>query len=138
MLTGYVEKIKPLYGRVHRTLALLPSVDRLTIGLLIILASVTGFGAMRLWLIWPSKSPVIIEKNTGLAEIREAVKTKISINTENQKPQGQYVASKNGKAYHYPWCPGALKIKDENKIWFGSREGAEKTGYKPAVNCPGL
>lgn len=51
---------------------------------------------------------------------------------------GKYVASKSGAAYHYPWCPGALKIKEENKIFFNTKEEAEKRGYKPAGNCPGL
>ena len=52
--------------------------------------------------------------------------------------QGKFVASKSGSAYHYPWCPSALKIKEENKVWFETREEAEAKGYKPAANCPGL
>lgn len=52
--------------------------------------------------------------------------------------QGQYVASKNGTKYHLPWCPGALQINDANKIWFDSKESAEKAGYAPASNCKGI
>ena len=51
---------------------------------------------------------------------------------------GLLVGSKNGTAYHLPACPGANRIKEENKIWFASREEAEKLGYKPASNCEGL
>lgn len=51
---------------------------------------------------------------------------------------GTLVGSKNSDKYHYPWCPGALRIKDENKVWFASKEEAEKAGYVPAKNCPGL
>lgn len=51
---------------------------------------------------------------------------------------GQYVASKTGKSYHLPWCPGAKQIKEENKVWFSSKEDAEAKGYKPAGNCPGI
>lgn len=51
---------------------------------------------------------------------------------------GGYVASKNGTAYHFPWCPGALTMKEENKIYFETKEEAEKAGYKPAGNCKGL
>ena len=52
--------------------------------------------------------------------------------------KGRYVASKSGTAYHFPWCQGALKIKEENKIWFQTKEEAESRGYKPAGNCDGL
>ena len=128
MILQIAKKIKPL----------LPSVDKLTVPLLIILASVAGFGAVRLWLIWPAKSPVAVEENAGFAGIGEAVKTKSSVNTENQNLQGKYVASKNGKSYHFPWCSGARSIKEENKIWFNSKGEAEKAGYAPAGNCPGL
>jgi methylphosphotriester-DNA--protein-cysteine methyltransferase len=37
-----------------------------------------------------------------------------------------------------PDCPGAKQISEQNKIWFASIEEAEKAGYKPAGNCPGL
>jgi hypothetical protein len=51
---------------------------------------------------------------------------------------GSYVASKNGTKYHYPWCSGAKRIKDENKVWFNTVEQALAAGYTPAANCPGL
>lgn len=51
---------------------------------------------------------------------------------------GTYVASKSGSAYHYPWCSGAQRIKEENKIWFATKEDAEAAGYRPAGNCKGL
>jgi len=52
--------------------------------------------------------------------------------------QGSFVGSKNSDKYHYPWCPGAQRIKEENKVWFTSREDAESRGYTPAGNCKGL
>src|SRR3989338_3692479 len=51
---------------------------------------------------------------------------------------GQVVASKSGSKYHLPWCSGAQAIKEENKVWFASREAAEAAGYEPAANCKGL
>jgi len=51
---------------------------------------------------------------------------------------GAYVGSRNGSKYHFPWCPGAQQIKEENKVWFSSVEEAQKAGYTPAANCKGL
>lgn len=51
---------------------------------------------------------------------------------------GGYVASKNGDKYHLPWCAGALRIKEENKVWFKTKEEAEAAGYRPASNCKGI
>ncbi len=48
------------------------------------------------------------------------------------------VASKSGTKYHFPWCAGAKRILDENKIFFDSSEEARKAGYTPAANCKGL
>ena len=62
----------------------------------------------------------------------------------DQLPAGREVVSqrivgnKTSKIYHYENCPGALKMKEENKIYFGSAGGARSAGYKPAGNCPGL
>ncbi len=52
--------------------------------------------------------------------------------------EGKYVASKSGTKYHLPWCGGAQQIKEENKIWFNTKEDAEKAGYTPASNCKGI
>ncbi len=49
-----------------------------------------------------------------------------------------YVASKNGSVYHLPWCSGALKMSEENKIFFETKDDAENDGYRAAKNCDGL
>ena len=51
---------------------------------------------------------------------------------------GEVVASKNGTKYYLPWCGTVKNIKEENKVWFASREAAEAAGYAPAANCKGL
>ncbi len=56
----------------------------------------------------------------------------------SQEKSGMYVASRNGKVYHLPTCPGAKRIKDENKVWFKDKHDAEVHGYKPASNCKGM
>jgi hypothetical protein len=49
-----------------------------------------------------------------------------------------YVASKNSTVYHFPWCSGAKRISDSNRITFKTKEEAEQAGYRPAANCKGL
>jgi hypothetical protein len=92
----------------------------------------------------------------GRFSLLEASKPKISINMCDLSPQiafsqhetnppkdeaalaqkGQFVGSKSSNKYHLPECSGAKRITSANKIWFQSREEAEKAGYSPAGNCP--
>lgn len=59
--------------------------------------------------------------------------------TKSETPvEGGYVASRSGTKYHLPWCGSAKQIKEENKIWFATKEEAEKAGYTPASNCKGI
>ncbi len=50
---------------------------------------------------------------------------------------GGYVASRSGKAYYYPWCGTAQRIKPQNLVRFPTVEAAEKAGYVPG-NCSGM
>lgn len=104
---------------------------------IIFLVGMTGFGLGRLSILWPAKEPLkIITNNQDTITNNQVEITKKAVSGVSSK--GKYVASKSGTSYHYPWCQGALKIKEENKIWFQTREEAEKAGYKPAGNCEGL
>lgn len=49
-------------------------------------------------------------------------------------PQGTklFVASVNSSLFHHKDCSSANQIKEENKVWFTSREEAEKAGYGPS------
>lgn len=138
MISQQLEKIKAWLKKHPRDLY---------VAWLIFLAAVTSSGLGRMAVLWPDKRPLTIERVSD-GSVRAGLNA--TIDTTHQKPQpaytavrnapahGKYVASKNGTSYHYPWCGGASRIKDENKIWFDSKEAAEKAGYKPAGNCPGL
>ena len=45
------------------------------------------------------------------------------------------VVSKNSDKYHFTWCSGAKRIKEENKIWFADESAALAAGYTKAGNC---
>lgn len=48
---------------------------------------------------------------------------------------GQIVASKNGKRYYYPGCPGISRISPANIVHFASALEAERFGLTLADNC---
>ena len=51
---------------------------------------------------------------------------------------GQFVASRTGSVYYFPWCGGAQQIPAGDQLWFASENAAQKAGYSPAKNCKGL
>lgn len=95
------------------------------------LLALLSFGLGRLTKIDEAREPIRIESTDLTAQVAKSELPEI-------KTSGQLVGSKNGDKYHYPWCAGAARIKEENKIWFASAALAERAGYTPAANCPGL
>ncbi len=91
----------------------------------VFLVGISAFGLGRLSATEESKPAIRMIQNT----------------MENEEPiriGGKVVASKNGSRYHFPWCGGANRINEKNKIWFGSIDDARRAGYTPAGNCKGL
>lgn len=43
-----------------------------------------------------------------------------------------FAGSINSDKYHHKDCPDWKRIKEENLIWFATREEAEATGYSPS------
>lgn len=95
----------------------------LLIALSFLLIAVIGFGLGRFSYVLDGRETIKADE-INLGDITASV--------------GVFIASKNGTAYYLPSCSGVSRIKEENKIWFSSREEAESLGYKPALNCPGL
>ncbi len=118
----------------------------LFVSALIFLVGLVSFGLGRLSVLWPQHDPVRIETaqrdQPPVLPGESDEKTQSGVAAVAATPvfsaAGQFVASKSGTAYHFPWCPGARRIKEENKIWFNTAEEAETQGYRPAKNCPGL
>ncbi len=133
MLINYPHKVKSWISANH---------SDLYVAAFIFLVGLASFGLGRLSFLWPNKEPIEITMpdtvNTIYEEGKDGYNSASKEKASIVSIQGKYVASKNGTAYHYPWCPGALKIKEVNKVWFNTKEEAEKAGYKPAGNCEGL
>lgn len=43
-------------------------------------------------------------------------------------------ASKSMK-YHHPWCSGASRINEVNRVWYPTADAARAAGYSLAGNC---
>ena len=128
------------------------------VGAIIILVGAGAFFSGRLAMIFETRLPVDYVDSAS-AEVSSASASSASQQTPNKplnqavnasnsaniKPNstasttpGSYVASKTGKAYYFPWCAMAQRIKEVNKVWFATKAAAEAAGYKPAANCHGL
>ena len=127
----------------------------LYIVLIIILVAFSSFGLGRLSKIEEGREPITIEYPSGFQEVGLPAQagaysalssTQIDSNdylegqTSPSATMGEkaFVGSRNSDKYHFPWCSGAKRIKEDNKIWFATREEAKAAGYTPAANCKGL
>lgn len=71
--------------------------------------------------------------STSTDPIRPKEKPSITKDAGAAAQTGSFVASKNGTAYYSSVCKN--NIKEENKIYFQTKDDAEKAGFKPAKNC---
>ena len=103
----------------------------------IVLVALIAFGIGRLTS--PKSEPVqIMNLEKASVEDIKAPEEEIEETTYQGNYKGRVLGSVNSDKYHLPDCPGAKQISEKNIIWFDLIEEAEKAGYKPAGNCPGL
>ena len=106
---------------------------------IVILVGVGAFGLGRLSAAPGHQALRILYPNALVATPAAAgVETTAAPSTKAGQGSGEFVASKNGSKYYLTTCAGAERIKDENKVYFGSAAEARAAGYEPAVGCPGL
>jgi hypothetical protein len=101
--------------------------------LVITLVGIASFGLGRLSVAKEAREHIRIEGAPQAATIELG-----SVKETPATQTGSYVASRNGTKYHFPWCASASRILEENKVWFTTKEEAERAGYTPAANCEGL
>ena len=113
--------------------------------LILVLTAVLAFGLGRLSRLEELHEPILIEEtanaSTGLTEAQD--QNPVTQPTTQKAPgadsaKGLYVASKTGTKYYLPWCSGVSRIKEENKVWFKTKEEAVKKGLTPAAGCKGI
>lgn len=124
-------------------------IDLLTAAI-IFLIGMASFGLGRLSVSLPQKESIRLEDpwspdGTGVSAIpvAGAFSEPMSSNSPNTVSpaalkNGSFVASKSGSTYYAVWCSGVSRIREENKVWFQTKEEAKSQGYRPAKNCSGL
>ncbi len=116
--------------------------------LLLVAVGVGSFGLGRLSVVLPAEPTAVA---SPIVELTAAVAPAVPPESAEALPlaegaappavsatPGAVVGSKNSDKYHLPWCSGAKRISEANKVWFASVEEARAAGYVPASNCPGL
>lgn len=135
-------------GKVYR--------EEILIGAIIFLVATASFGLGRLSVVSLREPVEIVYSDVPIAQTKadrvvptdsgaplstpattQTASALLGVPTQG-KEDSRVVASKNGSVYHFPWCAGALKMKEENKVWYVSPEAAKAAGLHPAANCKGL
>ncbi|MEX2405624.1 MAG: Ada metal-binding domain-containing protein [Candidatus Paceibacterota bacterium] len=102
---------------------------------IIILLALASFGLGRLSI----QNEKVKEIRVGERELQTIpAAAYASIESKEESQDVSVVASKNSDVYHYPWCSGAQRIKERNKVYYSSTEEAKAAGLRPAKNCKGL
>jgi hypothetical protein len=108
--------------------------------MLIVIVGIISFGLGRLSMqpsVALTSHPLLLPVETAQAASRVTADT-ARATTQAQTGEKKYVGSKNSNKYHLPWCGGAARIAEKNKVWFASKEAAAAAGYTPATNCKGI
>lgn len=146
-MRNIIEKIKPYQDQIFLVVA-------------IVLTGLIGFGLGRLSARFKPAELNIQSTLVNTADLNKVAtgpasetKNEIAEKANNQSPtvnrevsvpdeidisSRKIVGNKNSKIYHYEDCPGALKMKEGNRVYFASALEAKDFGFKPAGNCPGL
>jgi hypothetical protein len=111
-----------------------------------ILVAVLAFGLGRISRIEDHREPIVIESLPLVAAVATIAgepspsppPPAAVVQTPPPASQGGYVASKSGAKYHLVTCGSAKSIKEENRIYFSTKQAAEAAGYEPAKNCKGI
>lgn len=134
MFGDFTNKIKALWSRAR---------ENILIVCVIVLVAFLAFGLGRLSVFYAEKGQFKVlypngQSASALTGFLGVGGTKEETSLPPIPPvAGYFVASKTGSTYFFPWCPLAVKIPSENKIYFNNRASAESAGYHTG-RCNGL
>lgn len=81
--------------------------------------------------------PPLNTSSNAISALKSVQSPKIEQNTPKPKKAqfGAYFASNRGSKYYSIGCSGGKTLKEENKIYFQTKEEAEKAGYEISSSC---
>ncbi len=117
----------------------------------VIFIAFISFGLGRLTAPLTVKNPIIIEQPSGAQSTATTTEQgtantaastsasslsapSASTQTSAEQQKRQFITSKAGTKYHWPWCSYAKNIKPENAVWFKTEAEAQAAGYT-ACGC---
>ena len=107
--------------------------------LLVLIVILVGFGAFELGRLSKENgsSGIQIEYNEPSVMQQANVFSAVEYaKTQSSAPSlKNFFASKRGSKYYPVGCGGGKTIKQENRIYFNTRDAAEKAGYTLSASC---
>lgn len=108
----------------------------------IVLISITAFNLGKISAYQQKKTPITITEPDNSKQLTDnnsgegTQNSKLAPSTYNPAPSSVVASKKStSKTYHFPWCPSASKISEQNKITFATEAAAISAGYTLAGNC---
>ena len=75
------------------------------------------------------------QKASALESMEEASLNPVLNQNTQKSSSGNFFASNRGSKYYSVGCSGGKTIKQENRIYFATKEEAEKAGYELSSSC---
>ena len=79
--------------------------------------------------------PAPITGPQGVEQEASAISAVNNLEASLPTASKNFFASKKGKKYYSLSCSAGKSIKQENRVYFETREGAEKAGYALSSSC---
>lgn len=80
-----------------------------------------------------SKEPIVKSNQSNISTI--VTTSKPVVTPTIPKTAKNYFGSNRGSKYYSIGCTGGKTLKEENKIWFATKDEAEKAGYELSSTC---
>ncbi len=117
--------------------------------IILVLVGLASFGLGRLSVVGDGKGLKIqyldgdnqsasVVKSISYAEMPQPVKQAISMNSTINNPttsSKSFFASSRGSKYYPANCSAGKSIKIANRVYFATRDEAQRAGYEPSSSC---
>lgn len=77
--------------------------------------------------------PAQVKNTASIVSASASTTADIAQKQTASSEKGAYMASKNGSKYYLVTCKST--IKEANKVYFTTKEDAEKAGFSPSATC---